>query len=217
MEDFEKRREEYYEFLGNNLDVLTKIIEDNKHNEENKKTIKIILHPKDIKELYVAETIFTMAKTHIELLTCYYSETLKEIPIEENDGVNFLIRIINALKNNENVLDIIKDINVSEIARLSLLQTIALLGDPNDIKMYIAKNTGYNFEDESEVKDFEEKFAKACSAFNKRDVKDYRECTQEELENSRKYAKEFAKCFEDTKMTREMFEKNPEKKLNPEK
>ena len=148
---FEERREEYYNLLRSNTELLYKIIKDNKKNE---KGLEILLTPKNDRELEVAKCIFKFFDSAINLFNDINYDRVNNIDIENNESLGLLIRVINTLKeeNEEKIKEIDKYLNETLnplfAAKLMYDLIIAFSMDIEESYELLMKRTGFNPDDE---------------------------------------------------------------------
>lgn len=148
---FEEKREEYYNLLRNNLELLYKIIEDNKNKE---KSLEILLTPKNDRELEIAKCIFSYFNSFLNFVNNINDDKIKNIDIENNKSLDLLIEVINTLKeeNKEKINELekylSKTIDPLFMAKLMYDSTISFSINAEEVQGYIMYKTGFDPSDE---------------------------------------------------------------------
>ena len=202
MSTFEERKEEFLNYIKEDEEVLNRIVTDNMYTDEGKKTLGVIFTPKDDRELIVAKTLYSITADFIKLIDGVYFNEIKEIPYEENVGLKFYIDSINALKNNE---EIKYDFDVKKNAEIVYSSMVAILDDAEEAYGYVAKETGFDLDDQVENTQFVIYMDKVKEYMDKVNQynKDYKECTDEELNKALEFSLEFHKVCEKGKINYE--------------
>lgn len=211
MSEFEMRREEYFNVIRDNPDIINKIVADNNNTEQGKKMLEILITPKNERELDGAEILFTFISSILSLL----ENEMKEIPNEENKGFKEYIRIINGLKEGKEDSElVVRDYPSRDCAKILYDSFVSFLADPYAFSEYIAKETGFDLEDEFESRQFNVYMEHAKRIMNENDVssKNLVDCTKEEIEKSRKIVNEFSRLCQDGKVSYDDEEKVFEKR-----
>ena len=199
MSTFEERKEEFLNYIKEDEEVLSRIINDNINTDGGKKILGIIFTPKNDRELTVGKTFYSITSDLIKLIDDIYYDEIKEIPYEENVGLKTYINIINSLKNNE---EIKYDYDIKKNAEIFYSSMVAMLDDIEEAYEYVAKETGFDLEDQVESAQFVvymEKAKEFMDSINQ-NKKDYNECTDEELNIALEFSKEFHKICEKGKV-----------------
>ena len=202
MSTFEERKEEFLNYIKEDEEILSRIINDNINTDGGKKILGIIFTPKNDRELTVGKTFYSITSDLIKLIDDIYYDDIKEIPYEENVGLKTYINIINSLKNNE---EIKYDYDIKKNAEIFYSSMVAMLDDIEEAYEYVAKETGYDLEDQVESAQFVvymEKAKEFMDSINQ-NKKDYNECTDEELNIALEFSKEFHKICEKGKINYE--------------
>ena len=202
-EVFNKRKQNYFSKLRKNIWVLNKLIDDNKENidENAKRTLEILLDPKNYDELNLAEALYSITFDMISLMNRLSDGTVKEIPFEENDGIKLFIDIINKLKNKcktENVT-----MTIEPTAKMIYGFLVGFAEDTEGTIMYVADKTGFDLEDDLQMQQFMLYLEKAQAIFNSKSNKtnSVNEMpSKKDIEELTKFSNEFHKLCEDGKL-----------------
>ena len=197
VKDFKQRQEEYLTKIKNNPDIINKIIID-KDTEEGKRSIEVIFNPKNEKELFVAEAMFSMTTNILDLFEKIRNGEIETIPNNENTGLRLYIEVIDALKNNEKEYAeyLVKSTSPKEIARMLYETIIAFTtDDPYDCIKYIANESGFDCKTEYEIIDFYDYYEQAKELIDKNGnlSKDLEDCTTEDFELVDEVVNEFSR------------------------
>ena len=203
MNNFEEKKQKYFDLLNNNLDLLNNLIEHNKH----KKSLKILLDPQTDKELLLAEKIFLFFKDAFDLVNNSLNGNVNEIDLKNSITINMYINIIKLLKNNNlEELEKIKkylnyDINSSDAARIIYEYIILFITNTNDVINYIASESGFNLNEDKSSDEFNYYFNEAgniTKVFNDIDLDSIDINTDKRLDKILLYLDEFHDlCKED--------------------
>ena len=128
MSTFEESKKEYLEKLSTNMDFVNHLIE--QKNESSRKTAKLLLDPRNERELKVANGTLTQKEDMVALTEAALCGNVEEIPLEENKGISFLINIINALADQQNLA---ANANAPVDLKATLKQRLEPLNDPKEI------------------------------------------------------------------------------------
>lgn len=202
MENFIEKRNEYFKKLKSNPNVLNKIIEDNKGKEKSKRTLEVLLTPKDEFELELANTMYDYICDFLNIYYAVIEEEIDEIPYEDNLFFSYLINIINAYKNNEDTDSIIKSISMpGDCAKMVLHMYLGFLFDIESAYEYIAEKCGFDIYDELELEQFNIYLEKVQFIINQNSnfntVPD--ELNKDNLEFFKEFYKEFHILYENIK------------------
>ncbi len=97
MDNFEVRKKQYLDKLSDNPEVLEALIRGNK-TPQKKENLKKILNPETERALSVGEIVFSFSRCMIRLMNSFYEDNLKEIPIEENEGLKIFTDLVESYK-----------------------------------------------------------------------------------------------------------------------
>ena len=100
MENFKEKREAYLEMLEENKELKRQMLAETISMNEPRR-VEIFLNPANEKELLFSETLFTFYKDVKDLTRRVDTGEIKDIPVEENDGLKAIIKMFKALLNNE--------------------------------------------------------------------------------------------------------------------
>lgn len=201
MEDFEERKAAYL----NELREHTYILKDIKVDDGNyEKVMGILINPKDETELAMANIIITFFVDASDLVDDICNYNVKQIPFSENIGISYYINIINELKSGKNVESSIK-IDEKEAAKVLYSYLVAFVGDTEDTIEFIADRTGFDLEDEIQLRQLELYLNKANVAFNKKDSFGDIEATDPiEIGRAKIFCDEFHTLCEEGKLVKSM-------------
>ena len=202
MKNFEQRKAEYLTKIKNNPDIISKFVVD-KNSEEGKKTIERIFDPKDEKELFVAETAFSLTSNFLLLFDKIRNDEVEEVQNADNIALQLYIEIIKALKNNEKEYAkcLIENISPKDAARMMYETVISFSGGNSyDCIEYICDESGFDCWDENEVRTFYSYFEQAKDLISKNDrmAKELEDCTVEDFEHISEMVNELSRlCQKD--------------------
>ena len=128
MSTFEESKKEYLERLSTNMDFVNHLIE--QKDESSRKTAKLLLDPRNERELRVANGTLTQKEDMVALTEAVLCGNVEEIPLEENKGIGFLINIINALVDQQNMA---ANANAPVDLKATLKHRLEPLNDPKEI------------------------------------------------------------------------------------
>ena len=201
MNSFEERKKEFFKKIKNKPEVLNNLIKSNMKTEKGRKNLEIILTPKNEKELSIAELTFEITNDLLELINNITFDEVKTIPLNENDGLNLLIDIVNAMKNDKKSIDL-NEKTSQYFAKVLYGLTVGLMGEIEESITYIADKTGFDLNDELETAQFNiylsqaKNYSDSLNMFNN----DIKEITDINLEEARELVEEFHKlCIEGKK------------------
>lgn len=100
MKNYLERKEKYLNKVKEHPDVIA-FLAKNVKNEDDKKQLMIALFPSNEKELTYAELYFDFTCDYISYEEKSKKGEVKLIPLEENEGINMLVEVINNLKNGD--------------------------------------------------------------------------------------------------------------------
>ncbi len=161
MEDFEKRRNEYFDRIREDGEILGMLTNNPNNNPD---VLKIILMPKTPKELEFAEAIISFFTMTYNMMTGEYESN---IIVEDSSIVKLYIEIINALKvNDERKVEEIKfnisnSTNPREFAMILYDFYSIAINYPIEAKEHIAKECGFDINDGYQEDEFLDYFEKA--------------------------------------------------------
>lgn len=194
MTKFEERKKAYLEAIQEKADVLLTLYENNNNNEQGKESLRLILSPKNEKEFAAAIFLFSMSEDMMGIINDSIDDNLRSIPKEKNEGYNYLIREIEALKVGKKID---KKLSPEMGARIIYDFTIGCMLDSSDMTDYIAERTGFDLAVDSSSEKFYLYMDQAKEMLNQNSgviKKSLDECTEEELEIAKEFVKEFHKC-----------------------
>ena len=154
-----------------------------------------------------------------------YDYSIEELWLDPNNlltiannirkGFKEYIRIINGLKEGKEDSElVVRDYQSRDCAKILYDSFVSFLSDPYAFSEYIAKETGFDLEDEFESRQFNVYMEHAKRIMNENDVssKNLVDCTKEEIEKSRKIVNEFSRLCQDGKASYDDEEKVFEKR-----
>ena len=197
MGNFKQRQIEYLTKIKNNPDIINKLIID-KNSEKGQRTIRVLLDPKDEKELFVAESLFSMTANLLVLFDKIRNGEIEEIQNTENSALQLYIEIIDALKNEEKEYAecLVQSISPKDAARMMYETIISFAGyNSHNCVAYVANESGFDLRDEDEMINFYSYFEQAKELMNKNGSmsKDLDDCTTEDFEQASELVNEFSR------------------------
>ena len=213
--DFFERRDNYYNKMRQHPEVLTEMLkrfekEDKYDSSEIIEAKRVIFHPADEEELEF-DVALCDALINIKALTDSLPSEIRSINIEDNYGLSYYINIVNAVKNNDNVNEVMKEELTPElIAKILYSFIVATVVDSEGTFEYVANKIGLNLENDF---DREQLIVYTEEAFKIINVPDFSfsgdtEKKQMELESVIKFTKEFNKLYEEGRIPEEEIDKN---------
>jgi len=204
MSDFNERRINYLRTIRDNPKVTEKMLEAGNESDADIDSIKALIYPEDEKDLMFAETTYQTTNDLMEIAGRCVVGGIREIPVEENAAVKMIIQTINAIKEGKDKISFPEEYNTPEYAAKVLFDfTVLISGDPIETMDYIGNKTGFDLSDEDEFNEFKIYMESASEAVKelRPDIpqKAFADCTVEDLENGKKFALAFHKCFEENK------------------
>jgi len=178
VESFEQRRNEYFDKLKSNLEVVEKLTED--ENSNNKKIVEILLMPTTEKELEFANLCFDFILNVISLVECMDSQEEKDVDLSNSMTIKLFIDVINALKN-ENISKIedyksgIDGIENPEVGAQLYYDSLVIHTSKyyNDAMDKIITETGFDPNDKLSLLQFEIYLNKACEITKQNENKNF--------------------------------------------
>ena len=170
MTDFEKRREEYFDMIRANPQLLVKLYE--KEENKNAKMLEIMIAPKTERELDLALAVWIFMDDLYNIAYDIRNNRLKKIDPEESIAVNYLIQLVNAFKNNdeEKVNEIksylSKEMDSKEAAKIIYDFMVGFGSNPNSIFDYIMNKCEVDINDELSVLQFQMYLGKTAQILN---------------------------------------------------
>ena len=170
MTDFEKRREEYFDMIRANPQLLVKLYE--KEENKNAKMLEIMIAPKTERELDLALAVWIFMDDLYNIAYDIRNNHLKKIDPEESIAVNYLIQLVNAFKNNdeEKVNEIksylSKEMDSKEAAKIIYDFMVGFGSNPNGIFDYIMNKCEVDINDELSVLKFQMYLGKTTQILN---------------------------------------------------
>lgn len=204
MESFEEMKIKYLDKIEQNPEIINRLILENSNSEDGKKALVILLNPKNEKELFLAETLYTMAYDFLLLVERINHDEIPEIQNSENRALHLYIMIIRALKNNneEYAKLITKNISSDESARIMYDFFVSFMLDANNCVEYIAEESYFDLAVENQLMKFIYYFEKAQTIMDeinstKKNISNY---TVEDFKRVKEFTIEFDRlCKEEKK------------------
>lgn len=205
MGEFEERRKIYFDNLRKNPEVLNKLME--KKENQNKRAMKIILLPRTERELDLAEAMYLMISDLVRLVNDIVMDRVNKVELEESTAIGILIKLINALKENDTIsVDKIKselnDITDSkETAKIIYDLLVSFVGNGIESFNYIARECNVDLNDELSIMQFQLYLNQANEILNGKspnnlDITDIDVENSSQVEQIVEVAKEFHKLCE---------------------
>ena len=164
MNNFEIDKMEYLEKISKNINIVNSLID--KNNAESLKFAKVLLNPKNEKELMVASSTIGFVEDIKGLIEAASLGNVKEIPVEENEGLKTLAILMKKIYNDEevNIDALLSDNEVGKaspkkVANFLFSSYVALLGDSEKCFDYIIGEL--NMSNDSEIDMYKFKLALA--------------------------------------------------------
>ena len=159
MSDFEKRKEEYLERLSTNTQYVKSLTE--KKDERSRATLRIMVDPRNEKELKMATSTLDFAEDCMNLLTNAACGNVEPIPIEENEGLKAITSIMKMLISGEEIteetmtakLNNSKSGNVSpeQLAKVIYGMLIGFISNPEEAMTYVCNEMGVSLDNEVDL------------------------------------------------------------------
>lgn len=196
MKDFNERKKEYLNKLRENIYILDKITVDK---GDPQGLMEKLLDPKDEEELKMMNMIITLFIDIFDLKERSSVGDVKKILLEENIGINYYIDIINKLKLKKDI-NLFEKINSIEAAEILYGFLTGTVSNSHEAICYIAEKTGFNLDDEIELRRFELYLDKANALFEKNNEFTSPINEKVDIEDSFAFCKKFHELCEEGKL-----------------
>ena len=209
MTEFEDRLGNYYMRLKNSNSLIQTIIKD-----KDEEKMRVFLYPKDEKELTTAEVILDFAEDFTDLLTRCITGQVENVPVENNPAIEFIIQVIKASRNNEQIKTI--DQSDEEEAKLLYDIFVIMLSEKSreEAVYYIADKAGFNLDNDKEAELLMYYIEKAKTlAPEGPSIDNLENAEMEKLEKTKRFVKAFHKCCEEGKKETDEMDLGPLLKL----
>lgn len=208
MENFEKRKEEYFDKLRTNPELISGMLSKGE-DEKSKKMLTLLLTPKNEEELEQAEAVYQFMCDLSSVIERIITGDIKEIPLEQNECLDLYATIINTIKSGNEDEDYIKGILQKKydgvsVAKFLYDSLVSLLGNAEETVIYWSEKCGINLEDPIEAAQFQIYFERAREIFDNKtpDVSNVDVDDSEQLKQFIEFAKEFHTLSEEGKIER---------------
>ena len=193
MSDFIERRNEYFKKLKENSNVVNLFTPKDGASENAIKTYRMMILPQNEEELDTADSFFSIISDTINLYEDVDNGSVKNIPFEENEGLEYCINVINYKKENGIDKDLNNSISIEEFAKLKYQFLLASFYDGESIHEYIASKTGFDLEDDIDAIQYELYVEKINDYFGSLII------SFENVYDAKRFAKIFHELYEDGK------------------
>ena len=159
MSDFEKKKEEYLEKLSTKTEFVKSLAK--KDDERSRATLRVLVDPRDEKELKVATSTLDFTEDFLNLVTSAACGNVETVPVEENEGVKAIAAVMKMLISGEEVTSesITAKLNNSNKADLSPEKTAEIIYgmmvgfacDPEEAMRFICEELGVSLESEVDL------------------------------------------------------------------
>lgn len=193
MSTFEERKKEYLKEVENLIKSGKTITP---HDE---KSAEIMFNPTNEKELDVAELLLQLLCDSFSLVEGLNFDEIKEIPNEENEGLNTYVKVMNSLKKGEKVSPIIKSISTKMFAKINYGLLVSSLVNSEESTIYIANKTGFDLDNEEDSEEFNSLFTRSKIILEAANFinKSFEECSDADIKKAQEYSNEFHRlCVE---------------------
>ena len=200
MSNFQERREEYYNKLKNNKELLNTIIEAQNKKEKGQRNIEILVTPENERELSIAESLFSITNDTLFFVEQALDNNIKRIPAEENIALKIICRFINELESGKTDIEFMPEDATGKLqAKIMYDLILSSVIDTEDVIKYIAKETGYDLEDKLDRVLLLLYISKAKRLSNESNVseKNFDDMTDKDVETFTELAKEFRRLIAD--------------------
>jgi len=147
MEDFDTRRNKYFEKLREYPDVVKMMINGGKNDEDRFKTIEVITAPTNELELELAECLFSYTKDVIDLFGILVNNEFYDSDYHNNEMLKLEIKMVNLLKNGGDIEPIISKYDDPKNAARLMYDSIICPPFINEVMYYIGIWTGLDISD----------------------------------------------------------------------
>ena len=206
MDNFLERKEKYLNKLRENIDIIEKLAV-RTDTEIGKSNYKVLMSPSNERELTISEM---MLDSYIEFSSFkddVKNGRVKEIPFDENVGLQTYISIYNHVKNGEKLNADLYDRNDPETikmtARVYYEYLSALCEEGDDSINYMMKKCGFKKNDAFSMMKFY--FLLDAAQVEIRKIMpeiDYKNYTDRELENCKILDQEFHRLYDEGKIVK---------------
>lgn len=153
MKSFEERKEEYLNKLKTNPELTSAMIESSQKNGGVEK-LAILVDPKTEMDLDLANCTFDFMNDSMVLLEKIFSFEVDEIPLEENEGYNYLINVINLARNKateQEYREYVAGLTPEQVAIISYDLLVGIATDNESVFEYLAEKVGIDLTDELQM------------------------------------------------------------------
>lgn len=141
---FKEKKEAYLKMLDEDKELKSKMSAEILSMAEPRR-MEIFLNPANEKELMFSETIITFYKDIIDLTNRVDTGEIKDIPIEENDGLKAIIKMFNAMLNNDTDVRLIDSSLSQEEQAKTVYELLVSLKDGDLLINEVNNSIGFNY------------------------------------------------------------------------
>ena len=159
MSDFEKKKEEYLEKLSTKTEIVTSLAK--KDDERSRATLRILVDPRDEKELKVANYTLDFTEDCLNLVTSAACGNVETVPVEENEGLKAIAGIMKMLLSGEEVTSESMTSKITNSKKASLSpeklaeivygMMVGFACDPEEALEFICEELGISLENEVDL------------------------------------------------------------------
>ena len=141
---FKEKKEAYLKMLDEDKELKSKMSAEILSLAEPRR-MEIFLNPANEKELMFSETIITFYKDIIDLTNRVDTGEIKDIPTEENDGLKAIIKMFNAMLNNDTDVRLIDSSLSQEEQAKTVSELLVSLKDSDLLINEVNNSIGFNY------------------------------------------------------------------------
>lgn len=202
MQDFDQRRNEYFNKLKSNVDVVQQVISDSNSGEKiSKKGLEIFLMPKTEKELQFANLLFDLTLDSMSLFEDVINGNIKEIDLSHCEAINLYISIITALKNEDySKIEKFKNSSIDmnnpkRRAKIIYELIVAFPSKYEEILERLLTETGFYINDEKSLLQFQIYLDEANKIIDDMAIKEFDIDDPDQIEFFSEFTEEFHKLY----------------------
>lgn len=202
MESFEQRKNQYFNKLKENIEIVEQMTNnDNSDKENNKKTLEMLLMPTTEQELQFDNLMIDFMSDMRSLTDDIVNDNVKDIDLSICEVVKFYAKIIVVLKNEDNTMieelkNALGDLrNPKAIAKLYYELIVAFGSNPDETVESIMTEAGFDVDDELSLLQFQIYLNKANEITNSKQSEKFDVNNPVQIEFLSEFTKEFNRIY----------------------
>lgn len=220
MKSFIVRKKEYLNIIKSNPELFLSMVANTKGDKNEQDTMRIILDPKNEKELSIVLDSLSFTMDIFDLVAASSEDELEEISFEDNYGLETIINMVNNIKENDCLdtekFDYLKD--PKTLAKVMYQIFNATLTTKEEASEYMASKCGFDYNNEYEKAMFDlylEKINTTLSEMKNNSSSKVKDISNSDLNAGSEFFKEFHRlCLKGTNNHQLIEENDPCKRLS---